>query len=70
MVTRANLVNASNIARQIAEANDQLEKLIAVVLSGNVAGVDISTDATLQASLQNQYATLKTQLSTLVGSLP
>ncbi len=68
MVTTAQLQIASNVALQLAETLEQLRETIKVAFDAKVAG--ISLDAATITALLSQYATLKTQLSTLFGQLP
>lgn len=70
MVTAQQLKQASNLALQIAEANEALRETIEAAISLKLAGVDLSDDQTVVNRLQTQYAAQKTVLGSLVQQLP
>jgi len=70
MVTQQQLKSAMDDINLINQTMTALQDTVQTAINLKVAGIDLSNDQTFITALQNQYATLKTQLGTLVQSLP
>lgn len=68
MVTTQQLQTADQVSLQLAESLEQMRQTIRFAIDAKVAGIPL--DAATITALQNQYSTLKSQLSTLFGQLP